>query len=249
MAVRCMHEATLHEHNSFITLTYDEDHLPHRGQLVRDHWQRFMKRGGKHYGPGWARFYMCGEYGETTGRPHFHACLFGHDWEDKKFLFTNDNGDKVYTSESLERLWGMGQCTTAAVTFESAAYCTRYCMQKRTGRIAEEWYRRWDELGSYQLEPEFGQPSLKPGLGAGWFEKWHTDIYTTDTLVVNGKKTRPTKYYDKLYDQIEPTRMETIKETRAQTAHERRWDNTPRRLQDKLTVTKAATALLQRNKI
>lgn len=242
-----MHEASLHTDNSFITLTYDDEHLPHRGQLVRDHWQRFAKRLRKKYGPKSARYYMCGEYGKLYGRPHFHAVLFGHDWRDKQPYSTNDTGDTIYISAELERIWGQGLCTTADVTFNSAAYVTRYCMDKRTGPIAEEWYRRWDELGAYQLEPEFGQASLKPGLGAEWIKKYHADVYTTDNVITNGHKSRPPSYYDDKYKLIDPDHLEELKLHREEKAHENRWDNTPARLAVKKQVAQAAHTNLKRH--
>lgn len=247
MAIRCMHEASLHKRNSFITLTYDNEHLPYRGQLVRDHWQRFIKRLRKKYGPQSARYYMCGEYGKLNARPHFHACLFGHDWDDKTPYSTNETGDVLYTSESLEKLWGSGLCTTAEVTFNSAAYVTRYCMDKRTGPIADEWYKRWDELGTYHLEPEFGQPSLKPGLGKHWFDKYSADVYTTDNVITNGHKSRPPSYYDELYKRLDPDHMDEIKLHREEEAHDGRWDNTPERLAVKEKVARAAHTNLKRH--
>ena len=73
-AVRCMHEASMHMFNSFVTLTYDDDHLPEYNSLNYKHFQDFMKRLRKSHNG--VRFYMCGEYGEDFSRPHYHALLF-----------------------------------------------------------------------------------------------------------------------------------------------------------------------------
>ena len=111
-AIRCVHEASLHQDNSFITLTYNDEYLPENGQLVKKDYQDFMKRLRKQHGK--VRYYYCGEYGNqydedgeqitktyivngkekqvpTIGRPHFHACLFGMDFPDKE-LWTVRNG-------------------------------------------------------------------------------------------------------------------------------------------------------------
>ena len=77
-AVRCMHEASLYENNCFITLTYNEDHIPSDGSLKKDHFQKFMKRLRKKFGAG-IRFFHCGEYGAELSRPHYHAILFNFD--------------------------------------------------------------------------------------------------------------------------------------------------------------------------
>ena len=74
-AIRCYHEASMYERNSFVTLTYDDESLPLGGTLVFRDFQLFMKRLRKQYGAG-IRFYACGEYGEKFGRPHYHVCLF-----------------------------------------------------------------------------------------------------------------------------------------------------------------------------
>ena len=57
-AMRCVHEASLHEANCFITLTYDDAHCPKDGSLRFEHWQKFMKRFRKRFGSG-VRFYHC----------------------------------------------------------------------------------------------------------------------------------------------------------------------------------------------
>ncbi len=86
-AIRCMHEASLHQRNAFITLTYNEQSIPYDHGLKKSDFQKFFKRlRKKHY---WERlrYYMAGEYGTATngglGRPHFHAIVFGWDFPDK----------------------------------------------------------------------------------------------------------------------------------------------------------------------
>jgi len=213
-----MHEASMHENNSFITLTYDEEHLPHRGQLQHKDFQDFIKRVRKKYD---VRYYMAGEYGTLNGRPHFHAGLFGHDWADKLFYKTTDSGEKIYTSAELTKLWPWGFSSTAEVTFESMAYVARYCMSKITGDMAEEHYKRFDYLGEYQLNPEYNAMSLKPGIGATWLKKYEADVYTYDYVIVNGHETRPPKYYDKLFEAKNPDKFEDLKHERIMLAQAR----------------------------
>ena len=102
----------------------------------------------------------------------------------------------------LESLWPYGHSSVGNVTFESAAYIARYCVQKVNGDKAEEHYRVVDDDGvvSYRV-PEFNHMSLKPGIGARWLEKYHTDVYPRDYVVIRGVKTKPPKYYDKLFEQ------------------------------------------------
>ena len=101
-AIRCVHEASLHEHNCFITLTYDDDHLPMNNSLDLRDFQLFMKRLRFKFGNG-IRYYHCGEYGDNYRRPHYHACLFNFDFADKK-IWKCDKKNKLYRSHDLEQV-------------------------------------------------------------------------------------------------------------------------------------------------
>lgn len=233
----------MHKQNCWTTLTYDDANIPKYGNLQHKDFQDFIKRVRKKYS---VRYYMCGEYGETTNRPHYHACIFGHDWDDKKQISTNGQGDKIYISEELKNLWKKGQVTTAELTFESAAYTARYCVQKITGYNAKEHYKIQTPEGEYQLTPEYNKMSLKPGIGAKWSDKYKTDIYPHDYVVIRGKESRPAKYYDIRYEKQHPDEMEEIKQKRILEAYKRREDNTTERLIVKEEVTLAAIRTLKR---
>ncbi|AXH76776.1 MAG: replication initiator protein [Microviridae sp.] len=247
-AMRAVHETKLYKRNCFITLTYDEENLPHRGQLNYDDFQQFMKRLRKKYGEN-IRFYMCGEYGTLNGRPHYHAILFNHDWTDKKHFKKSESGESIYTSESLQRLWPHGHSSSGEATFESAAYIARYCVQKRTGEDSEEHYKRYDYLGEYQLAPEFNQMSRKPGIGGDWLKFYKEDIFARDIVIINGKETNVPKFYDKLLKKQNPERLQDLKDAREWNGYQQRADNTPERLLVKEMVTKAKIKLLERGKI
>jgi len=207
-AMRCLHESSLYDQNSFITLTYDESTIPPGGSLWYPDFQKFMKRLRK-FTKRSVRFYMGGEYGESTARPHYHACLFGYDFPDKVFFRKSSSGEKLYTSAILERLWPHGLSSVGAVSFESAAYIARYCVSKVTGDLAESHYSCPEYVDSdgvicQAVTPEFNHMSLKPGIGARWLSKFETDVFPRDYVVINGVKTRPPKYYDTLFERENP---------------------------------------------
>ena len=195
-AVRCMHEASMHEENSFLTLTYDDDHMPKNKSLVLSDYQNFMKRLRKSIAPKKVRYYHCGEYGEKLERPHYHSLLFGHDFEDKKY-FTKRGDHRLFTSETLSGLWPYGYSVIGDVTFESAAYVARYIMKKVTGERAEEHYDG--------RTPEYTTMSRRPGIGKTWFEKFSSDVYPHDRVVVRGHYTRPPRFYDNILSKIDPS--------------------------------------------
>lgn len=209
-AVRCMHEASLYDDNSFITLTYDDVHLPADGSLQLADFQCFMKRLRKSVAPKRVRFYHCGEYGETFARPHYHALLFNHDFQDRRF-FSKRGDCRVYTSDSLSKLWPFGFSVVGEVTFESAAYVARYVMKKVTGDRAE---------GHYQgRKSEYTTMSRRPGIGARWYEKFKTDVYPRDGVVVRGRVTRPPRFYDGLLGREDPAAFSDLKIKREINGH------------------------------
>ena len=140
-AIRCMHEAQMHEKNCFITLTYDDAHLPGDRSLHYRDFQLFIKRLRKRYPGRRIRYYMAGEYGENFGRPHWHACLFGIDFDDKSLWKRTSANSLLYRSADLELLWPFGYSSIGDVTFESAAYVARYIMKKVTGKNADQHYQ------------------------------------------------------------------------------------------------------------
>lgn len=252
-AVRCMHEASLYEDNCFVTLTYNDEHVPMYNDLVYDDFQRFMKRLRKKAGRK-LRFFMCGEYGEKNGRPHFHSCIFNYNFSDRVEFGRNKNGDKTYTSKTLDALWSdragnaLGFCIIGNVDFASAAYVARYVMKKRMGRHASLGYQDIDiETGEvYQRQPEFCHMSLKPGIGRGFYDKWRSDMFPRDVCVVNGVATKPPKYYTKILAKEHENVYALVQESRAARALASAADNIQSRLEVKEEVLKARIKSLKR---
>lgn len=250
-AVRCVHEAQLHKDNIFITLTYDNEHLPESRSLVYRDFQLFMKRmlvnAARHEDRFGIRFYMCGEYGETFGRPHYHAILFNYDYADKK-LWRIDRENPLYTSETLTQTWGMGHCSIGSVTFQSAAYVARYLMKKVTGDGAEEHYEWIDpETGEvFKRSPEFTNMSRRPGIGSKWFDKYMSDVFPSDTVIVNGKEISPPAFYTNRYELLYPEEVAAIRAARKRRAKLRSADSTPQRLRVREEVLTSRLTRLKR---
>ena len=245
-AMRCMHEASLYEKNAYVTLTYDDFHLADRRSLVYGDFQDFMRR--LRYEFGKVRFYMCGEYGEENWRPHFHACLFGIDFDDKVFFRNSPSGFKLYRSKCLERLWPFGYSTVGDVSFESAGYIARYLMKKVTGDLAKTHYSYVDVATGEvcQRKPEFNKMSLKPGIGAGWLDKYESDVYPSGRVVVRGAEGMSPRYYDKRWKKKDREGFEILEFERERNMRLRYLDNTSERLLVKEKVRLAGIAMLKR---
>lgn len=203
-AMRAIHESKLHAANSFVTVTYDDEHLPKNGSLsVRDH-QLFLKRLRERVGAG-VRFMMSGEYGETTVRPHYHYLLFGYRPDDLR-LYASNNGNPIFTSAFLDDIWGFGECKVGEVTFESAGYVARYTLKKLSDNKLSQVYEG--------REPEFFLMSRRPGIGSGWAKMFYDEWYRGDYSIVNGHKVKPPKYYDSLVEKFAPSTLRRVKDER-----------------------------------
>lgn len=250
-ALRIMHEAQEHEANSFITLTYDETHIPYDGSVDKSHFQSFMKRLRAKIGP--CRFFHCGEYGDETFRPHYHAILFGQDFRKDRTLLHTKKGYPLYVSAALTETWKMGFCTVADVTFDSAAYVARYTIKKATTPNSDdpvvledqaatyaEIYRRIDPITGeeYYVKPEYATMSLKPGIGKNWFDRWGDEVFPHDEVIHRGRRFRPPRYYDALYERKNPREHESVKSARRDRVRNSA-DYTPDRLATRARVATA----------
>lgn len=159
-SVRCTHEASRHERNSFLTLTYANPCPP---VLLKGDLQRFFKRLRKQVGK--LRYFAVGEYGERTHRPHFHALIFGHD-----FLGGAEHIGKYYVNGLISAIWGHGHVTIAPCEPDSIFYVCGYSLKN---------------LG----DPDcFHICSRRPYIGARWLNEFHGEVVQNGFVTINGIK-------------------------------------------------------------
>jgi len=239
--LRILHEASQSTPNHFVTLTYQDAPI----SLQYRDFQLFMKRLRKSHGS--VRFFCVGEYGEQFSRPHFHAILFGLHLSDLQPLSALNDQKRLFKSATLEKLWGHGLVTVGPVNLQTAGYCARYILKKRTGPDADLHYRVCDADGViHPVLPEFIRMSLRPGLGATWLEKFDRDAYSGDYIVHNGRKYPVPSYYDRRKEKTDPDEIAAVKEQRAETALRFQTDNHFKRLAVREEVAKARTRTLKR---
>lgn len=235
-ATRCLLEMQQHDENCFITLTYDEQHVPeHWHCRMSDHkenvslsldpkdLQGFWKRLRSHYSDKKIRYYACGEYGDNTARPHYHAILFGLMPDDlipasefnDKFHDMSDLGYNYYVSPTLNKIWNKGAVLVANASWETAAYTARYVMKKLKG-FGRSFY---DEMC---IEPEFVRMSLKPGIGIEWFndnKKCYAGFLRQYLRTEKGSREMcAIRYFDKKLDEQYPIDLQKIKMSRKEFA-------------------------------
>lgn len=243
-ATRCMLEASQYEHNYFITLTYDEEHIPRddyilnrkTGELIEnDNWEqghlepddvvKFMKDLRRyweyHYNHTGIRFFLCGEYGGQTKRPHYHAILFNCPIKPEmlKIHSISKSGDTLWECETIQNIWEKGFISIAEVNWDTCAYVARYVMKKMKGRVEDEFYFQ------NGMSPEFIRMSRMPGIGLDFFTSNFQKIYANDEIILKGHKEKiqpikPPEYYDEKFAELHPDIMADIKEHRKRIAKE-----------------------------
>lgn len=221
-AVRCVHEAQMHENNAFITLTYSNETLS-SDKLYYVDFQLFAKRLRKkifddyikNYGrENWnileksekkkildqiaISIFVTGEYGDKTKRPHWHACIFNWRPQDAVYKYSNDRGDRVYSSDTLDTLWGKGITEFGDVTFESAGYVARYAAKKLTHGNDD----------AHEFQP-ISKKSSRHAIGKRWLEKYWPDLFNYGELHVQGKPCGSIpRYYEKWLQKHQPEAWE-----------------------------------------
>jgi hypothetical protein len=220
-AMRILHEQSLWLNNIFITLTYDDKHLPENKTLVKKDYQDFTKRLRKYKKANTQnpiRFYHCGEYGEKFARPHYHAILFNCNFRDREKL-SGHRG--LTTSQTLNKLWGKGHSSIGEVTFNSASYVAGYVQKKINGSMKNHidpqthlrHYERLTPDGEIiTLQQEYSTMSRRPGIAGLWFAKHKNDCYPSDNIHIDGREMRPPKYYDRLFIESSPENKKTFED-------------------------------------
>lgn len=164
-------ESLCHDESSFVTLTYDDAHLPPGGTLQPVDFKNWLKRFRQALAPRRLRFYGVGEYGDQTWRPHYHAILFGVG---------------VFDLPLVERTWSdadgpigmvhLGECSEA-----TCQYVAGYVTKKMT---------RPDDPRLNGLHPEFSRSSNRPGIGAPAMvviaDRLHTDAGLDEMILRDG---------------------------------------------------------------
>jgi hypothetical protein len=193
---RIVLESKLHRANSFVTLTYDKDHIPLklcndgkvRGELQPDHLSGFVKRLRRKYEPLKLRFLGVGEYGDETQRPHYHLALFGYpSCAYGVPRVTRHHGCQCPACLEIQDAWKYGHTYNGQLNKNSAAYIAGYVTKKMTfsdSDLQEKLQKltRKNKNGLYDesikevqkaidklqgRKPEFARMSNRPGIAAG----------------------------------------------------------------------------------
>ena len=215
-ATRMCHEAKMHDENCFLTLTIDDDHRRPDRSVDSKCMELFLKRLRKHLNPIKISYYYCAEYGETTKREHYHAIIFGYMPPDRKQFARNKQGDPLYNSETLNRLWGLGFVTVGNFTPTTADYCAKYVTKAQFNKNDDDFYSWVNDDGEViKRQQPFQRMSKRPALGFAFYDKYKADMYPHDQTIIEGKPRPIPKAYDRKYRKQDPDGFQLLKRKRA----------------------------------
>lgn len=217
-AIRMVHEAKFHAQNSFLTLTYNDSSCPSNGSLRYDDVTNFIKRLRRRLDSTIYKnsltFYRVGEYGDIGSRPHYHMVLFGFDFTEpltykgvkNTCSVSSSNGDRSYYKSSFATdLWTHGFVDIGNVDYRAAMYVAKYVTKKLTGPQSSLYG---------DLLPEKASMSKRRPIGTSWIEKYYSDVYPHDYVVMDGKRLQPPKFYDLWLEKNVPSLWSVVKQRR-----------------------------------
>ena len=195
-SARIIGEASMYKDNCFITLTYDEEHCPK--SLSKRDLQLFMKSFRQSLSPKKIRYFACGEYGSSTGRPHYHIIVFGLSKYDDVFkrsvlskLLEGQNGFSATLDAWSKDGKSKGNVFVGDVSPQSAKYVAGYVMKKQGDSYHDStWYK---EQG---LIPPFVLMSRRPGIGATYGDKYKERFKHNPFVVLGNSRVGLPRYLD-----------------------------------------------------
>lgn len=217
-AIRCTNEMYHHEQSSFLTFTYRDENLPENGSLHKQHlttffksYRKWLQRNSKNK----IRYYACGEYGTKLDRPHYHALIFGHEFEDREPKFRK-NGATYYVSKQLEKLWPHGNCIIAEACMGTAAYIAKYVTKKINGDQADSHYEIINEETGEILHLQSEYTVMSTGIGRQWLDDFYKTELAKGFITHEGVKFRIPRYYMDRLEKLDSGLHQYIKEATAE---------------------------------
>lgn len=188
-ATRCRHEISLHDENCFLTLTYDEKHLPPEFTDIKLEFKKFMKRLRKKLKKK-LLYIVSHEYGSKTFRPHHHAIIFGWNPKNQKFLKTTGKDCNLFTSPDVENIWKKGYHSIGTANEKTAYYIASYALKGKKRILTHPVTGEHNELSDCM------DVSKRPAIGLEYFKQNY--IQLTDS-----KESLP-RYYVKQLEKLFP---------------------------------------------
>lgn len=184
LAMRCVLHASLYDRNAFLTLTYDETHPNYHNELCYTDIQKFKKRLRRYFDYNYQKkieIFNVHEYGKN-GKKHWHLIAFNVDFPDKK-LYTVKNGNNLYTSKTLEKMWSFGFVTIGDVSEASALYQAQYTQK---------------DMKNGNTQNKKKSKSNHSGIGKKYFLENYSQILRLGYVPFQGSQRAIPRYFEKI---------------------------------------------------
>ena len=187
-------------------------------------------------------YIVAGEYGPKDGRSHWHAILYGINFEEDRELVYTSKGYKHYFSQSLQDCWSTydtdlqcfiptGFIDLADADVDCCAYVSQYVLKKlpvgQKAHVIDHYVDQYGELQPLELvevAPPMIKTSRNPAIGKRWFDKYGTNAVEKGFIFAergndNYYKIKTPQYYYSKFEDINPEKYKEIKKCKEEFTH------------------------------
>jgi len=179
------HELDQHKDSMFVTLTYSDDYLPENYSIKKTHAQKWLKRLRKNIGDKRIRYFLCGEYGTQTQRPHYHTIIYGLGLKDRQSVIETWPYCDWTQPSILNKSFGL-------VEPASIQYVAGYVLKKLNDQDTDLLYTQTGREACFRLSSQ--------GLGRDYADKNITQLNEMEHVTLHGVKHTIPRYYIKRLD-------------------------------------------------
>lgn len=195
-AIRMQHQQMYTPGTLFLTMTYDRHHLPAHASLsttdIKQFVWRLRKRLARHHGNKRIKYYIAGEYGPKTHRPHYHAIIMGLDISYKDMLY--DCWRKCVPEQFV---------VEQTLTLESKLYTSGYSVKKLGAKYGAAFKSQYPNK-----IPEFQRQSIH--IGRQYVIDNKDNISKDWTIPWMGRRRSVPRYYRKVINSLDGKHYATI---------------------------------------
>ena len=196
-----------HDCSAYVTFTYDDSHLVYQdgfrqATLSKEDVHKYLDNIKHKFKNVDFEYYLCGEYGDSFNRPHYHALFFGLDFQLHKRFF--------------ETSWKKGNVKVLPVNDRAFSYVTKY--------IVKPYSKTWNDSNYYDfgLIPPFRK--LSRGLGLSVYLDHIDELRDKGFFYYFDRRISVNRYYfNKLLaynDKLVLVRSQSIDNNRRKLSHE-----------------------------
>jgi len=216
---RCIQEAKIATCSTWVTLTYENPSITPNGFMTvqKSTFQKFMKRLRKSYPKDHPKikYFACGEYGDETERPHYHAVIFNADPESIEKAWQGSYIHVCETTGDIQEI-KLGICHFDEVNENTVMYTAKYMMKAK--KVPK--FKADDRNKEFQL--------FSKGLGSNYLSpdvlRWHQEDPERLFVTVSGfKKALPRYFRLQIYNEEQREQQAQLAQEKANNEYDKQY--------------------------